>query len=221
MSEIKDYKPISPELGNVELHFLRLFSRTDGLSAYDIFGDLKGRKPMAYNNVHKRVKRLRELGLIDYKPISEVKKKFRRNAIYYRLTSRGLFERLLTINLESLAYLYLNKDNIILRTLLYRYFEPVTLGKFKETASIAIADYLKKCCVAILQILKFSRESVEGFREDIVDYQIEKTIFAEIKNLALRIVISSKNEGRKTFPIPELSKDENFMSVVPYDKKGF
>lgn len=114
MSEIKDYKPISPELGNVELHFLRLFSRTDGLSAYDIFGDLKGRKPMAYNNVHKRVKRLRELGLIDYKPISEVKKKFRRNAIYYRLTSRGLFERLLTINLESLAYLYLNKDNIIL-----------------------------------------------------------------------------------------------------------
>jgi hypothetical protein len=111
--------------------------------------------------------------------------------------------------------------DIILRTLLYRYFEPVTISKFKETASIAIANYLKKCCEAILQILKFSRESVEGFREDIVDYQIERTILAEIKNFVLYIVVSSSHEGRKTFPITELTKDENFMLVVRKIKMEF
>src|SRR5918992_438364 len=87
-------------LGPVEEEFLKYFAENLYLSAYQVRSLHNSRQklwiykhtqkqepnPMIYKNVHKRVKRLYELKLIE-----KEEKEFKHRAIYYRLSTGGIY----------------------------------------------------------------------------------------------------------------------------------
>ena len=150
ISEIENYSQLGSPLGEVESLFLLLYSaHHKGLTAYDIFLYLqKQKRPMGYPNVLKRVKRLQELRLIEL-----VQGEFMRKAKKYKVTTRGLFQSLLEHGFEPRT-LELYKDNIILNTILYQFFETTTIRKFVTLPrDVALRDYIRSCCEKILKKL--------------------------------------------------------------------
>jgi hypothetical protein len=153
MSEVFWYKKLS--LGDVEERFLGIICSWKSVSAYDVFSIQKKLKPMNYRNVHTRLKRLKQLGLIE---IDTNIIKVKRNAIKYRITSRGVFQLMLSnYFIPSIMNKY--SDNLIMKTLVYEYFEPLTIKKFITLPRFrALNDYLRECCEAILKRLEQLRE---------------------------------------------------------------
>lgn len=241
MSEISTYERII--LGDTEKQFLSLIAEGPK-SAYQIFKRLKlmastKTRSMAYKNVHTRIKRLQELQLIE-----RVKGNFKRKAIKYRLTSRGLFQRLLIS--PSLDWSFLNryKDDIIIQTILFQYFEVETIRELSSldvalliTSSVGLlVDYLRKCCEIILKKLERFRSMISGFRErvsavteteGVIDQFIEemdKSIRYEIKDFVFQIVTFSKYEQQNQdliFSNLVLSKDKKFIGLVQEIKTDF
>lgn len=194
MSEIRDYKPLS--LGQSEQLFIILFSQAS-FSAWGLWTQMKITKPMSYPNVFKKIKRLVELGLLE-----TIEGNFKRKAIKYRLTTRGLFERLTltgwyTVN-TSIWYNY--RDNVILKTILYRFFETQTIWKLREAGNVPIStlitEYIRKCCEGLLALVKSNYEQNE--------YGIDQLLRTELRDLILKIVIMSsldeKNWKEKSSP---------------------
>lgn len=114
---------------------------------------------MSYKNVHKRVKRLETLGLIEQIP----ERRSKEREIKYKLTSRGLFEELLdfpwpdfsqkdpTDNVVVLPLVY--KDDIILQTILYQYFDLETVKKIMEIfGDLFFNGFIMNCCEGIQEI---------------------------------------------------------------------
>jgi hypothetical protein len=96
ISEISKYPNRNYRLPPVASRMLVQFISHRYLSAYQIFRLLKnkGKKyEMAYKNVHKRIKKLHSLNLIetvDRKSIKSVDES-KHHPIYYRLTTGGIF----------------------------------------------------------------------------------------------------------------------------------
>jgi len=194
-SEVISYNRIS--LGKTENYFLMLFLYDD-LSAYDIFQELKKvhkNKPkkvvnkMAYKNVHKRVKRLLALGLIE-----EIKKKFARNAKKYRLTNRGLFQMILSGNFYSVAIQLTDKrfnfgDNIIIKTILYRFIEVETIRKFFTLFRLVfLARYLRRCCEVIQEKVDRFRLLSSQYKNQNFSTEVESLIDTEAKKFIFDII---------------------------------
>lgn len=136
-------------LGDVESLFIRRIA--DGYSsAYSLFSYLKSqdkhvhphKKPMAYKNVYKRVRRLEELKLIEFE------KKSGRNAKHYKLTSKGLWYIISDLRTYDTNLFLKYKDDIILQTLLYPYFEYETIEQCRHYSPLhtIISQYLRECC---------------------------------------------------------------------------
>ena len=158
ISEVINYQRIT--LGEREQYFILLFGQRS-FSAYELFSFLKNRtgSPMAYKNVHNRIKRLVALGLLE-----QQEGDFKRNAIKYKLTSRGLFENLSMVNIPH-PYVWVDyRDNIIMQTLLFQYFEVATIIKINQAgylpASNLVARYLRKCS----RFTSFDLETVQRIR---------------------------------------------------------
>lgn len=84
------YRP--PELGHAEIEILSIFADSKSQSVYGIFKELKRFAQMrhrerssAYKDVHKRVKRLVHLELVE-----QIKEHFERGARHYKITPYGL-----------------------------------------------------------------------------------------------------------------------------------
>lgn len=249
MSEIKEYTSLTTPLGEVESLFLLLFSSPlsgpqRGLTAYDIYTYLqKQGRTMGYPNVLKRVKRLQELGLIE-----RVQKEFKRKAIKYKITSRGLFQSLLEHGFEQ-STLELYKDNIILNTILYQFFETTTIRKFVTVPrDAALHDYIRTCCEKILKKLDDFRLSPYKI-EEYLTLEIDELIKNEIKNFVFQIISISRIRSRfildyhrpeyqnsrvigadededeenytSLFPKPALRKDKKFTKLLEEIKKDF
>jgi hypothetical protein len=245
ISEIYNYKKLA--LGETEKMFLHIIS-IEPTSAYRISVGLKngfigigevmlstGINSMAYKNVHKRIKRLSVLGLIE-----EIHGYFRRNAKMYALTPRGLFERLLDDSITPPDIVYLYRNYPIIETLIYQYFELETIENFESLALVELKRYLKKCCDEILKILQMyhnSRKFFEKWREshihisenaDFPSY-LDNTIKNEVKNFVFKIVNMSKDEdpyrsdpsAPNLFPRQALLRDKRFMRVLREIKKDF
>ena len=153
--ELGDYQEAN--LGDIESLFLRRIA--DGYtSAYNLFLYLKSpethahphKKPMAYKNVYKRVRRLEELKLIEFE------KKAGRNAKHYKLTTKGLWYIISDVRTYDTNLFLKYKDNIILQTLLYPYFEYETIEKCRHYSSLhsIISQYLRECCFITFSIFK-------------------------------------------------------------------
>ena len=99
MSEVLNYET-DLHLGRTEMDFLQRFARGKA-SAYNIYSE-RGSEPyhtldqslrtstMAYKNVHKRVKRLVELGLI-HEVTNRSFEERQHNAKDYGITDKGIF----------------------------------------------------------------------------------------------------------------------------------
>jgi hypothetical protein len=259
ISEIRDYKRIS--LGYREEQFLDIIAtgqwgKTGAefyYSAYDIYRELnageghkgKARKLMpneiysvrgddsiSYKDVHKRVKRLETLGLIEPVDTKIDKQKQKRNVIKYTVTSRGLFQCCLYFQWAArrpaeIPLMLLYKDNVIFQTLLYQYFKENTI---REILSIFVYDifhpYLRKCCEGTLTIndeVRFLQEQQgsedsESLKEERLHYQLEdidRIIQNELKNLIYEIVReSSKDIYRDKFPSRILRDDKQLLESV-------
>jgi hypothetical protein len=246
MSEIANYRRIV--LGQREEQFLKMIAEREGRSAYSIYSELndgetdhgKARKlpelqtahmdAMSYKNVHKRIKRLEFLGLIEQ--IFDGKQKGKE--IKYRLTSRGLFQQFLGFQWRGSPGLPLNcKDDIILQTILYRYFQLETVKKLIEIFGSGLFDsFITKCCEAIqwrvdglLTELELDRRLTIASMfhpENHNGKYIEEMIRNEAKNLVHEIVReSAKDRYKGYFPSPVLMRDEKFKDLLEEIKVEF
>jgi hypothetical protein len=246
ISEIYNYKTLA--LGGTEKIFLHIISK-EPTSVYRISAGLKngsitigdsmlitGINSMAYKNVHKRIKRLCALGLIE-----EIHGNFKRNAKMYALTPRGLFERLLDDFPIPPDIVYLYRNYPVIETLIYQYFELETIENFSDFALVELKRYLKKCCDEILKMLamyRYNRNFFEKWRESHIPMRenddeftsfLDDTIKSEVKNFVFKIVNRSKDEDpyrnnpddSKFFPRQALLKDKKFMRLLQEIKKDF
>ena len=95
--------------------------------------------PMDYTNVNKRVKRLRELGLIKEAKGESISL---HNAKFYELTSEGLFYLLAGGWSVDISWIRKYKDDMILKYLLEPYFEEKTILVYG--IDLEISDYLER-----------------------------------------------------------------------------
>ncbi len=169
-------------LGPTEIDILTIFAKSDSNSAYGILKLLKlaakgkGReKSPAYKDVHKRVKRLLELGLI-----YQTEDHFERGAKHYRVTPYGLIASLdKDIFIPSLGFckepnydddygqITFNADNIIIRSLLYELLEQETISKFGELPdyfTMRIKQYLHDCCSTTIDLCERFWRGIERFK---------------------------------------------------------
>jgi hypothetical protein len=246
ISEIHNYKKL--ELGKTERIFLHIISM-EPTSAYRISVGLRngfiwinegmlstGINSMAYKNVHKRIKRLCDLGLIE-----QIHGNFKRKAKMYELAPRGLFERLLddTPSPPDIVYLYRNYP--IIETLIYQYFELETIKNFDLIALVELKRYLKKCCNEILNVLetyRYEEKFFEKWREtdihigenhNVFATHLDETIKNEVKNFVFKIVNMSKDEDpyrsdqndSNLFPRRLLLQDKKFIHLLNEIKHDF
>ena len=245
--EIRNYRQI--QLGKREEQFLGLIFQQD-LGAYDILKILRDdiKEPMGYKDVFQRLKRLESLGLVE-----QTGQKGKRNKILYRLTNRGLFQVFLSGN-EFPSPSVLNKKeyrhNVILKTLIYQFFEPGTISKFITYPRVFILkNYLRKCCQSLLKIVDPTITARRETEDEIA--QINELIRDEAKDLLFQIVSSkirdthspripykdpvlqkqrygtdeSEDENGPNyvdlFPKPALKKDKKFMKLLMETKDDF
>jgi DNA-binding MarR family transcriptional regulator len=152
---VSTYKP--SELGRVEFRILDLFATSPPCSAYQIYSIFKEEarqwtgsrsesmmKPLSYKNIHKRVKRLTQLKLIE-----RVEGQFERGAKYYKISPHGLINYVGGIITESDKFIFYNMQNIVIQSLLLEFFEEETIDSFrtlKDFVPSEIGDYLHDCC---------------------------------------------------------------------------
>src|SRR5919198_12726 len=158
MSVLSYFSNRNAEIGPVASVILRQFVTSPYLSTYQIYKSLKGTRDghsnMAYKDVHKRIKRLDSLQLIEKVSKEEIHTPWEsiHAPIYYRLTTGGIFN-LLYKNKSFMIYkgrakIFQNyANNIIFKTFLYPYFAQATLIKIKSSYLFTeIFGYLLKCC---------------------------------------------------------------------------
>lgn len=136
-------------LGIFERRVLFEYLKNKQLTTYTIFKTFKKDKwntPVAYKNIHKRVKRLEQMGLIRLADA-----KLERGAKPYQITSNGLLYFLSTTVLkDELASSILdNKDSIIIESIFLKYFEEETINACFTHDGIKdyhLRNYLFDCC---------------------------------------------------------------------------
>lgn len=193
--------------------FLRFYSLRRQLTPYEIYLYLqKMKKPMGYPNVLKRVKRLEELGILERLDAG------RRGAIPYRLTTRGLLERLLLGgNKIDITILLDHKKNTLLQSILYRYFEEDTIKELRRNeyskARECFGDYLKDCCETILNFIESYRKNLPDYKifEEAGSIGLEGRIQYWVENLIHLIVNLSVDDK---FPEARLRSDIRFTSLL-------
>jgi hypothetical protein len=114
-------------------------------SAYQIYCLLKKEdRPLAYKNVHRRIKRLFEANLIE-----EIKTEsgFKHGARNYKLATRGLVYFFSEFGGPDKHKFFLTySENILFRTFLYPYLERNTIKSATYSLVRLIENYLEECC---------------------------------------------------------------------------
>jgi hypothetical protein len=176
IEEISNLPNRNVVLGAVEEEFLKYFAENSHLSAYQVRSLRNSRQnlwiykrtqkqepnPMVYKNVHKRVKRLYELNLIE-----KEEKQYERGAIYYRLSTGGIYYLIHNKNLEFInllkKVLQNHSDNIIFKIFLDLYLKRDTLLQIQSTSRISrICSYLHECCEATERAIESINRSSTG-----------------------------------------------------------
>jgi hypothetical protein len=150
LSEISEFQDRNYKLGPTASGILLSFAVHRYLSTYQIFSSLRGKSgEMAYKNVHKIVKHLHSLKLIEI--VGKKERESIHNPKYYRLTTGGIFSLInnyLGHTPQIIKKMIRNyNENILFRTLLTPYFEEQSLSHLdSRTIFQQIQEYLYKCC---------------------------------------------------------------------------
>jgi hypothetical protein len=171
VSEISKFPNRNYDLGPVASKMLMLFVNRPYISTYQIFTILKRRgeaDEMAYKNVHKRIKQLHSLNLIEKvekQSIQNILEESIHNPTFYRLTTGGIFHLIYKDKFSLSRTLGTKKmfqnygENIIFKTLLYPYFEKETLSKINMLMIFTeILNYLNECCAFTNDIVEFTKK---------------------------------------------------------------
>lgn len=200
-------------LGNQERFYLSLIGMVD-CSAYFIYSQLnKIDKPIAYKNVHKTIAKLKKHNLIEL-----VAGNFSRNAKLYKLTQQGVFQVLLTSEV-TIPFLIKNKDDPILKIILYQFFEVSTIEYFDTIPrEYFISEYLNRCCEEIIhQVQKGSKFREESRKLLSIEDEANYIAKREIKHFIYNIVTMS-NISRMRFTYETGSKTTRFDFVIADDE---
>jgi hypothetical protein len=181
IEEISNLPNRNVVLGPVEEEFLKYFVENSHLSAYQVRSLHNSRQklwiykltqkqqpnPMDYKNVHKRVKRLYELNLIEKEG-----KQSERGAIYYRLSTGGIYYLIHNKSREFITLLknvlQNHSDNIIFKIFLDPYIKRDTLLQIESTSRISkICSYLHECCEA-------TERTLESINKNRIGYVVEQ-----------------------------------------------
>ena len=222
------------ELSETEKSFLfKIMSGHD--SSYKITSYIKSRRqPMAYKSEYITIKRLQELNLI------EEEGKFLGGAITYKLTNCGLFYIFSNVTTYSPKLLVKYQDNMLLKTLLYSYFETDTIKSCTARLYSVITSYLRTCCESTLYTLNIIKGTANTEEHDGYIKGLESELEWHIKTLGFKIAIMY-NESNILGTSPEidndnakvafyelesamkttLSKDDRFMSLLDRLQKEF
>jgi hypothetical protein len=161
------------ELGSVELETLDQFANNPSSSVYKIYKAFKERAEkgipswtwasrfIAYKNVHKRVKRLSQLKLIE-----KIEGHYERGAKFYRISPYGLVNYVGKVMTESDEFIHDNKENIVIRSLLLEFFDEETIDSFyrlKEYPTRDIGEYLHECCSITLTKCKSVWDKIKQY----------------------------------------------------------
>lgn len=201
-------------------------------SAYKLYsiGKDENKKPsLAYKNVHRRIRRIHEAGLIE-----EITKQggYKHGAINYRLTSRGLmylFSELMTPkNIHEIMLKY--SQNTLFKFFVYGFFEKQTLTQSTRTLEFLLQDYIEEGCQKIRLFVdsslveNYNAYGDEGYLEpgnslkDILNHQLEwhKRSFilkvATMKGELLSWRVNKTNDREQTLDL--LANDKKFMNAL-------
>ena len=231
IQEIIAYQDPNMILGETERNFLNLFQ--DGpRSAYSIYSYFKERnQKKAYKNVHKTVSRLVALGLTRMLTKQEETASNRLNifrAKYYRITDKGLFYLILYKSSGlSPSLLILFKDNIVLRNLLFQYFEKETIRRLTPRLYFAIVLYLVECCTLSFTetaLIKLEQDKQEKNKR--ID-NLKSDLEWKARLLAIELVMKSDNLNRHRIrdysnnTISYLKNDKKFLNLLETVRKEY
>jgi hypothetical protein len=164
--KVSTYRP--EELGEVEFEILSYIANGSSLSTYHLlkmFNKVRAITPAAktatlYKNIHKRVKRLAQLKLIE-----GIEGNFKRGARFYRASTYGLISYAGRVITESCAHIKHNKKDIVIQCLLLQFFEEKTIDSFPRE----ICDYLYDCCSVTISICREHWNKIKQYNiEDIL-----------------------------------------------------
>lgn len=229
--KISTYRP--PELGPVEFEMLEYFACRISASTYEVFKMLNTtslatrNKPVPYQNIHKRVKRLLQLKLIE-----EIKGQFERGAKFYKVSTYGLMSYAGTVTTESDGYIKNNKNDIVIQCLLLQFLEEKTIDSFhllKDFPTREIGDYFHDCCSVTVSTCKElwnkirqyqiddilpSDEVIQKYMSYLDDKKVDQSVLNEIIQYEKRLLRKSQNDENLRLISHEL-KDKRSAS-----KKG-
>jgi hypothetical protein len=146
ISEVVKMGPIPEGIDRAHEIFLEWILKGH-TSAYKIYLVHKNSvyRPIAYKNVHRRIKRLFQANFIED---VKVEGGFKHGARNYKLTTRGLvyiFREELSIgDINSILLKY--PDDVLFKALLYPYFEKRTIKLATYSLLSLIGDYIAECC---------------------------------------------------------------------------
>jgi hypothetical protein len=173
------------DIGDTTIEILKYIAVNPSTSIYDCFKYLKNEynlqnKTIAYKNVHIKVHKLFQFGLIQkvihpsknykvntYEPDENANVEERRTkhgAIYYSITPAGIFH-LFNINADVIdkEVILKNKEDKLFKNFLYPYIDLYTLEKLNFEKSFSyIYKFLNKCCYNIENDLDRLRDIEEN-----------------------------------------------------------
>ncbi|MGI9010155.1 MAG: hypothetical protein ACR2F1_03085 [Nitrososphaeraceae archaeon] len=150
----RTYKKFS-DPGEAAKQLLPMFAERNCVTTYQCYKELNKAKKIAYKNVHKRVKKLYELGIL--KEVSN-NGPTKHGSIYYKLSSFGIYcifliGKINSLNLDKLIENYPNDG--LLEYFLYQFIEKKTVKGIKSYIILGyIFEFLKDCCISIESLLK-------------------------------------------------------------------
>ena len=154
LKEISQYERIE------KLHDIERSSLFKIMNTYQPGSYLKLRRHESYNKDElNAIKRLQELNLIK---IQDRQKSFLGRKISYVLTSSGLFYIFSNILNYPPQLLTRYQHDIILKTLLFQYFEVETIAGSTARFYSVITHYLQECCRTTLQRIDIVKKSTIG-----------------------------------------------------------
>jgi hypothetical protein len=144
--------------------------------------------------------------LINYGLIEERKSRLYRGLRKYKLTTLGIFHILCETSSYSPILLKKYRDNTVLRTLLYSFFEEETVNSATARLYGVITDYLRQCCRRTAATI-----------EDISSLTNDEYVKEMKKNLALELEWNAKSLA---FKIAIIYTESNIMVSNPKSESG-
>jgi hypothetical protein len=198
VSAIFDYKRIELT-GSEKSSLLKIMSGHS--SAFKITSYIKSRRqPTIYKNEYAAIGRLQELNLI------EEQGRFLRGAIYYKLTTFGLFYIFSRMSSYPPKLLTRYQDNILLKTLLYPYFEIYTIKSCTARLYSVLIQYLRECCETTLCRLEEIKTAIKSGDQERHVKGLQSDLEWHVRILGFKLAIMY-NESNILGSNPDVAND--------------